>query len=277
LTPNNAGPWFGHWEMKSAHSARMVPLALDTGTPVGAPRLESFVKSARLAVAELTQGGAFAVSGGPAQQRSNGSGIVIDVRGHVLTNNHVVAGCPDLRVTDSNGEKSSTVLVASDAANDLALLQTNRHWPAWASFRDGRALRPGETVIATGFPLTNLVSPDMAVTTGSLTTLTGARGDTRQFEFSAPIQPGNSGGPVMDLTGHVVGVAVATLNGLMVAVATGGAVPQNVNFAIKSAAAREFLDANHVNMDEGGSRQDLGATAVEDLARRFTVRVECWR
>jgi S1-C subfamily serine protease len=277
LTPNNAGPWFGHWEMKSARNPRMVPLALDTGTPVGVPRLESFVNSARVAVAELDHRGVIAAAGGMAQQRSNGSGIVIDAQGHVLTNNHVVAACPDLHVSDTNGGTSHAVLVASDAANDLALLKTDRHWPAWASFREARALQPGETVIAAGYPLTQLVSPDMAVTTGSLTTLTGARGDTRQFEFSAPIQPGNSGGPVMDLSGHVVGVAVSTLNGLLVAVATGGAVPQNVNFAIKSATVREFLDANHVAIDESGSRQGIGATAVAELARRFTVRVECLR
>lgn len=277
LTLNDAGPWFGHWEMKSARSPRIVPLALDVGTPPGLPRLESFVKSARLAVQELNGPGPFAAAGVAAPQRSDGSGIVVDAQGHVLTNNHVVAGCPDLRVSSPNAPTRSAIVAAGDPADDLALLQTNRPAAHWARFRSSRSLQPGEQVIATGFPLTSMVSPDMAVTTGSLTTMTGAGGNARQFEFSAPIQPGNSGGPVMDGTGHVVGVATATLNGLLVGLITGGAVPQNVNFAIKSGTVRRFLAAHHVVVDDGGGRQDIGTVAVADLARRFTVRVQCQR
>lgn len=275
LGVNNTGPWYGHWEIKRAGNPRMEPLGLDLGTPVGTARLESFVTSVRVAAGALEHGGIFPAVHGQPQLRGVGSGIVVDAEGHVLTNSHVAGTCNELRVVDSNGASGEATVQARDAANDLALLDTHRRWRGWAGFRDSGTLQPGEPLVVTGFPLTGLVSPDMAVTTGSVTTVTGRGGDTRQFEFSAPVEPGNSGGPVLDYTGHVIGLTVSTLNSLAVAIATGGTVPQNVNFAIKSTSAREFLEANHVALTNSGSSRTLDATGVAELARGFTVRVEC--
>jgi S1-C subfamily serine protease len=274
LRPNNAGPWVGAWLMKRPGVAAADPLGVDPGTAPGAPRLISFVHSIQLAAA----GQVSAVAAGAGMRRavSGGSGMVVDAQGHVLTNNHVVAGCPELHVADAGGESGTAVLAAADAINDLALLKTERRWPAWARFHESRGLRAGEPLVVTGFPLSGVVSPEMAVATGSLTALAGTLGDTRQLQFSAPIQPGNSGGPVLDDTGRVVGVVSSMLNSLVMAAAT-GALPQNVNFAIKSDTAREFLDANAVQSDEGPGRAGMSAMAVGDLARKFTVKVECWR
>lgn len=156
ITPTNAGPWIGHWEMKRVGGAGIDPIGTDPGTPAGTPRLESFVKSVRLAATHLN-GGTVAVSmGGPHRPVSNGSGMVLDAEGHVLTNNHVVAACPDLRVADTSGNSSSATLLAADATNDLALLRTERRWSAWANFLDSRGLKPGEPLVVTGFPLSGL-------------------------------------------------------------------------------------------------------------------------
>ena len=276
VSPNNAGPWTGRWLMKQAGGTVAAALGTDPGTPTGVPRMESFVKSVRLAATQLGNAIPAAHADGPRHVASSGSGIVLDADGHVLTNNHVIASCPDLHVIDASGDSGGASVIAADATNDLALVKTARHWSAWASFRDSHALRPGESLVVTGYPLNGLVSTEMAVTTGSLTALAGLRGDTRQFEFSAPVQPGNSGGPVLDDTGHVVGVTVAMLNGMAVAAAT-GALPQNANFAIKSTTAREFLDAHQIAVDEGGGQSVMDAAAVAALARTFTVRIECWR
>jgi S1-C subfamily serine protease len=166
--------------------------------------------------------------------------------------------------------------VATDATNDLALLRSEHHWATWARFHDDRGLKPREAVVATGFPLSGLVSSEMAVTTGSLTALAGYRGDTRQLEFSAPIQPGNSGGSVLDSSGRVIGVTVAMLNGPPLAAAT-GTLPENVNFAIKTTAVRGFLDAHQVSVDANACHPGLTPPEIGDLARGFTVKVECWR
>jgi S1-C subfamily serine protease len=182
-----------------------------------------------------------------------------------------------MRLTDTAGNSTGAELIATDTVNDLALIKTQHHWGGWARFRDSDGLKPGEPVVVTGFPLTGFVSPEMAVTTGSLTTLAGVRGDSRQIQFSAPVQPGNSGGPVLDDSGRVIGIATSILNSLVLAAATGGALPQNVNFAIKTDIAREFLAANQVTLETGRGRQALGAAGVGDVARRFTVKIECVR
>jgi S1-C subfamily serine protease len=276
-TPNNGGPWIGHWLMKRAGSAAVQPVNMDLGTPAGVARWNSFLTGIRYAADRLGNTSATATAGnGVRRAVSGGSGIVVDAQGHVLTNNHVVAGCPELHVVDANRGEVTATLVNGDATNDLALLRTDRRYPSWARFSDGHGLRPGEPVVATGFPLSGLVSSEMAVTTGSVTALAGFRGDTRQLEFSAPIQQGNSGGPVLDESGRVVGVTVSMLNGLALAAAT-GALPENVNFAIKAATAREFLDANQVALDAGAGRPGMNPAEVGELARGFTVKVECWR
>ena len=267
--PNNAGPWLGRWLMQRPGSSESYPL-----TAAGAARLASFVQSVEL-VASNQPGVAAAGTVGSRRLTSAGSGIVLDAQGHVLTNNHVAANCPDLRVAEAGATAGTATLAAADAANDLALLKTERRWPAWARFRDSRGLHPGEPLVVTGFPLTSFASSEMAVTTGSLTALAGFQGDTRQLQFSAPIQSGNSGGPVLDEGGRVVGVATGALSAA--ALATMGGITENANFAIKSDTAREFLDANHVGLDQAGGRGGLSAPAVGDLARKFTVRVECWR
>jgi S1-C subfamily serine protease len=275
--PNNAGPWVGRWQMKRGAGPTLGNLNIDPGTPPGPARVKSFVQSIRLAATQGSAGPGWARAALAGQAVSSGTGIVVDAQGHVLTNNHVIATCPSVRLTDTSGNSTGAELLATDTANDLALLKTQHHWGGWARFRDSDGLKPGEPVVVTGFPLSGLVSPDMAVTTGSLTTLSGAKGDTRQIQFSAPTQPGNIGGPVLDDSGRVIGVTTSILNGLVVALATGGAVPQNVNFALKTDIAREFLNANQVTVESGHGRQALGAAGVGDLARHFTVKIECVR
>ncbi len=287
VRPNNAGPWIGRWLMRRTGTNAVVPLTVDIGSAPGVPRLLSFIKSVHFAASVpdpprgfaggAIPGGVAAPVNGAPRPVSSGSGMVVDALGHLLTNNHVVAGCPDLRITDSSGATDTAAIVATDPSTDLALLKTQRRWPYFARFYDGQRLRPGQSLVVTGFPLTGLVSPEMAVTTGSLTALAGEGGDARRLQFSAPIQPGNSGGPVLDQSGAVIGVATAELNGLMFAAAAGGAVPQNVNFAVGSDTARSFLAANQVSANRSLSHQTMGPADIGDLARRFTVRVVCWR
>ena len=286
--PNNAGPWLGSWQMRRAEGSATLAVTFDPGTPPGPPRLISFVASVQdVARALGGQAGAAALGSRghgtgvaarhPGHPYSNGSGIVIDARGHVLTDNHVISNCNDVRVTDAaGGTPVGATLVANDARLDLALLQTDQRWPAHARFRDSQTVRPGEPVVVTGFPLTGLVSPEMAVTTGSVTALAGGNGNARLMQFSAPIQPGNSGGPVLDESGRVVGIATSELNGLALAALTGGALPQNVNFATKADVARDYLAGIDVKLDLGAGKLGLDPATVAELARSFTTKVECW-
>jgi S1-C subfamily serine protease len=166
---------------------------------------------------------------------SSGTAFFINAKGEALTNAHVVEECQQIRV---NGRAAR--LLARDTKNDLALLATGQHPAQWANWR--LEVRLGEDVIAFGFPLTGTLSSSGNVTTGIVTALAGLGDDSRFLQISAPVQPGNSGGPLFDRYGNVVGVVVAKLNALKIASATGD-IPQNVNFAIKASVAKAFLDA----------------------------------
>jgi S1-C subfamily serine protease len=284
MRPNNVGPWIGSWQMRRANGAATLAVSFDPGTPPGPPRLLSFVRSVREVAGSLSGSPAGLAAGAaigarrPGHPFSGGSGIVIDAHGHVLTDNHVIANCLDIRVTDAGGgTPRGATLIANDARLDLALLQTDGQWTGHARFRGSQSLRPGEPVVVTGFPLTGLVSPEMAVTTGSVTALSGGQGNDRLMQFSAPIQPGNSGGPVLDDSARVVGVATSELNGLALAALTGGPLPQNVNFATKADVARSYLAGIQVKLDESPGRPGLDPATVAEQAKLFTIKVECWR
>lgn len=279
ILPNNTGAWLGHWVVRRRGSPAEQFAAFDIGTKPGAPRYDSFVKSVRMAALRLggrSRGGATQSSLPPGARgpASIGSGFIIDTKGHVLTNEHVVRSCDRPKVTDIDGHSYEARVEARDASNDLALLSASHHWPDAATLRDGREPRPGDAVVVTGFPYGGLISSNVVVTTGSLNALTGPRDDTRLLQLSAPVQPGNSGGPVLDESGRVIGVVSEMLNGIAVAAVT-GALPQNVNYAIKSAIIRNFLDTRQIDYAHAAPGHDLSSGDVGDLARKFTVRVAC--
>ena len=166
-------------------------------------------------------------------------------------------------------------VVARDDASDLALLD-GPSAPRVASFRAGRGIRPGAEVVVVGYPLRGLLASEANVTRGNVSALAGPGDDRRLFQMTAPVQPGNSGGPVLDLAGRVVGVAVARLDARTVARAT-GALPQNVNFAVGAGTVRAFLDAEDVPYETAPADDALGAERVAADARLFTVPVECRR
>ena len=90
------------------------------------------------------------------------------------------------------------------------------------------------------------------------------------------MQPGNSGGPVLDSAGNLMGVVVSKLDAIKAAKLIGD-IPQNVNFAINANVLRSFLDANSVEYDTASSDKTLPPTVIADKAKSFTVLVECWK
>lgn len=209
-------------------------------------------------------------------RRFSGSGVVVATQGRVLTNAHVIDQCGAITVAIA-GEPRPARVVAVDAKVDLALLATERALPRAARLRAPVLTRSGEEIVAVGFPLSGLLSAEPIVTTGIVSALAGIRGDPTQLQISAPVQPGNSGGPVFDMNGNVVGVVVAGIGTLRAARATGGVVPQNVNFAINVAEAQKFLDRHKVAWErrafDQAKRQSVADIA--DAARQTTAFIEC--
>ncbi len=203
---------------------------------------------------------------------SSGTGFFVSNEGHVLTNNHVIKDCRTYEVGLAGGPRTSASVVARDTTNDLALLRTTLKPEAVPAF----SLRPriGESVYAYGFPLVGVLSTSGNFTIGNVTATAGLGDDTRHLQISTPVQVGNSGGPLLDQFGNVAGVVVSKLNVLAAAKVTGDIV-QNVNFAIKSAIASNFLDANGVTPNENRRAQTLDPATIAETARAFTVLVTC--
>ncbi|WFU81154.1 trypsin-like peptidase domain-containing protein [Bradyrhizobium sp. CIAT3101] len=204
-----------------------------------------------------------------------GTGFVVSANGHIVTNNHVIDGCSELK-GNLTGEAAMVLrVVSSDATNDLALLQPSSTvaFKDFARIRD-RSFHSGDSVVAIGFPYHGLLTSDFTVTTGIVSSLSGMLNDTRFLQISAPVQPGNSGGPLFDTTGQVVGVVTRKLDGLRVAVAT-GTIPENINFAIKTGALRDFLDNSVVPYQTAEPKGELKTPEIAGNARAYTMLISC--
>jgi serine protease Do len=182
-----------------------------------------------------------------AAEISSGSGVMIGDHGEVLTNAHVVKECAQIIVRSPAGDDSATAqLIASDEKNDLAVVRT-RPLSSVATFRDGKPVRAGDTIVVLGYPLAGLLATTANLTVGNVSALAGLGDDSRYLQISAPVQPGNSGGPLLDGSGHLVGIVTAKLDAALVARFTETFrsslyrdIPQNVNFALKAEVARAF-------------------------------------
>jgi S1-C subfamily serine protease len=214
---------------------------------------------------------------GPRSERRGGSfgtGFFISAAGHMLTNHHVIEDCRDVRVHLETGPVPAVVL-RHNQRNDLALLRVDAaSGTTYARFRAQPSIRPGDGVVVAGFPLPNVLQNGLNITTGTVSAMAGMGGDIALMQITAPVQPGNSGGPLLDMSGHVVGVIVSKLNAQRIAEQTGD-IPQNINFAVQGAVARLFLESGGTRYTEAVSETDLRAADVGERSRDFTRQIEC--
>ena len=207
---------------------------------------------------------------------SSGTGFVVERRaGYVLTNKHVVRSCRQVKVRVDGGKSRVATIQALDPDDDLALLRVSLPAGPSAAFRDDPAIRPGDDVVAVGFPLAGLLADQVNVSTGTVNALAGLYNDLHMLQMSTPVQPGSSGGALFDASGNVVGVVVTKLNARVVAEETGD-IPQNVNFAVKAEVAREFLKQQGVAFRTAQSSRQQSNADVGDIGRQVTLLVECW-
>ena len=205
----------------------------------------------------------------------SGTGFVVSRLGHVLTNHHVVDGCTTIRARTA-GRMHLLTVVGTDENNDLAVLTLPAPVSGVARFRAGHTIRPGDSVVVVGFPLHGLLASEANVTTGSVSALAGIGNDTRYLQITAPVQSGNSGGPLLDAGGHIVGLVVSKLDAIYIAKVTGD-IPQNINFAIKGTVAKSFLDSQSVEYETETSSNTLEFADIGSAAKQFTLLLECLR
>ena len=180
----------------------------------------------------------------PAHDATYGSGVFVSER-HILTNAHVVRGAKRLAIGLGNKETWAEVVAVSQDF-DLALLTvaTDSLQGVPVSLAPG-APELGQKVRAYGYPLPTIQGYTMKATDGTISGLFGILDNPLHFQTTAPMQPGNSGGGLLDEKHQLVGVAVASLDKIVVAKAT-GRLPENVNFGIHLDVVRRFLESQNI-------------------------------
>lgn len=227
-----------------------------------------------IASGQNTSGSSFAASvpspvgqGAPAkpkhESKGSGSGSIVSSSGHIVTAAHVIKGSSYLEVVTPTGTHPAVVL-SVDEANDVALLKVEQVFDSHIPVGRSSEVRLGQTVATIGFPNIGIQGHSPKVTQGMISGENGIQNDIRMWQISVPIQPGNSGGPLLDEQGRLVGVVVASLS--LRAIQITGSVPQNVNYAIKGAYLEPLLNFHKVALSEGptatpASFQDMIANA----------------
>ena len=173
------------------------------------------------------------IASGPAVR--SGTGFFVNSRA-IVTNQHVIDGCTKVKVV---GKDLATV-VAQDEANDLAILFSSSSNRNYLQIAQGNVTL-GDDLLVYGYPLQSVLSPTIHLTKGSVSSLAGLQGNSAYFQMTAPIQPGNSGGPVVNENGLVVGVTTSTLSPRF-AMSELGTVPQGVNFAVRATLLANLME-----------------------------------
>ena len=195
---------------------------------------------------------------------SSGSGFFVSKNGHMITNFHVIDGCSKIKAVYDGDEYDSSVL-AVDKVNDLAIIKANiNNQKAFSISNDGPQLL--EDVIVAGFPLGKKVSASIKATSGSVTAMSGNGDNFSEFQVDAALNSGNSGGPIINEKGNVIGVAVSKIQAQGV---------ESFNFGIKSSVVKTFASSNGLKFLSPNSRpmkrKDLG-----NLVTTATVYLDCW-
>jgi len=193
-----------------------------------------------------------------------GSGFFINAEGGVLTNWHVAGECKRVGIV-KEGKLIPAALHVGDRDVDLAVIDTNREAAGVAVFRSS-PVELGEQVFVFGYPLIDELG-SLNMTAGIVSSTAGPGGAPWVLQTNAEVQPGNSGGPMVDHSGRVVGVTIARLK---------DEAAQNVNFAIKGDVVIGYLKAMNVAVGLGGSGTELSTTRIARKAGAFTVPVICF-
>lgn len=171
-------------------------------------------------------------------QPSSGTGFAITSNGLIVTNHHVVEGSKTIKVRGINNDFNRTYsakLVISDKNNDLAIIKIDDY-----SFSNlgtiPYTIKPnvsnvGENIFVLGYPLRATMGDEVKLTDGIISAKTGFQGDVTSFQISAPVQPGNSGGPLFDSKGQIIGIINAKHLGA-----------ENVSYAVKSSYLTNLID-----------------------------------
>ena len=200
----------------------------------------------------------------PSSGGKSGTGFYINKNGNLLTNHHVIENCSAIWIDDGNSQIEARV-AHQNKKLDIAALRIIRKTNNYAKF--GK-VRTGEDVMALGYPLGDVLGDEIKATKGNVSSLSGLKGNKDFLQFTAPIQPGSSGGPLLNAGGYVIGINTANLVGEDL---------QNINFAIKGTSASSFLGKHSIDFEYGDYEEPVNSADLVEIAEKYTVRVLCYQ
>ena len=203
---------------------------------------------------------------------SSGSGFAVSSRGHVITNHHVIYGCQKVKI-HHNGKSIPATVVTYDPQNDLALLKGDFQPPTVLPLSNESPELLQDVYVA-GYPFGQRISTGVKVTKGIISSLTGAKNNFANIQIDAALQPGNSGGPILDDRGNVVGVAVAKMD-VKESLKRFGVIPENTNFGIKTSLVRSILESSNVSAPKPNNAP-ISKSILGKMISGGTYYLSCW-
>jgi S1-C subfamily serine protease len=202
----------------------------------------------------------------------SGTGFFITNAGHIISNNHVIDQCNAVNAY-YKGDIKSLKILAIDRKNDLAILKAEvKPDDTFPVAREDAILL--EEIYVAGYPFGKSISGSIKVTKGVVSSLSGLGNNYSNLQIDASLQPGNSGGPIINKKGNVVGVAVAKLDYKKVIEAF-NTIPENTNFGVKSSTLNQFLNANKVS-SSSPKGSEMSIRDIGEKIEKATVYLDCW-
>jgi S1-C subfamily serine protease len=196
------------------------------------PEVTALVREAIRTTKGVTPGIAPTPTITPDENVRFGTAFFASEDGYLITCHHVIKDAKEITIVLSDGTNLPARIVQADKVNDVALLKTDTTSKA-LPVSDSSHLTKGEEVFTLGYPHIGVQGQEQKATFGRVNSVSGIQDDIRFIQIDVPIQPGNSGGPLIDSKGQVVGIVTSTLDPYATLI-TSGSIPQNVNYAIKA-------------------------------------------
>jgi len=203
----------------------------------------------------------------------SGTGFAVASNGYLITNYHVINGCDVIKIHKKNKILQASI-IASDSTNDIALIKGDFTSKTVLPFSSKKTELLEEIYVA-GYPFGNKFSTSIKVTKGIISALTGVGNNSSNFQIDAAIQPGNSGGPILNKKGNVIGVVVAKLDRSYTE-KNFGVIPENTNFGIKINVVKKLLDNENIKLINPNKKNILTTKLGEDISNS-TYLLSCWK
>lgn len=230
-------------------------------------RIEEHNKAAR-AKDKAKEKSKSVASQNPSENKSNdapsGTAFFVDDKGHLITNNHVIQGYENKAKVYYDNENIKVKFIAKDEQLDLALLKANIKNDSYIQIQE-KPVKKMQNIVAAGYPLGKHLSDDLKFTSGIISSLKGPGNNSAIIQIDAALNPGNSGGPIVDKDkGNLAGVAVAGLR---------KDVFESINYGIKASRVKEFLESNRIKLKTKSKNSE--EEDVSELLEKATLYIYC--